>query len=44
MDLRLKDLPFTFEGRTYKLRCNMNVLADFELRVQDRLKSVKKTK
>lgn len=30
MDLRLKELPFTFEGRTYKLRCNMNVLADVQ--------------
>lgn len=30
MDLRQKTLPFVFEGRTYKLRCNMNVLADVQ--------------
>lgn len=30
MDLRQKELPFVFEGRTYKLRCNMNVLADVQ--------------
>lgn len=30
MDLRQKALPFVFEGRTYKLRCNMNVLADVQ--------------
>ncbi len=30
MDLRLEELPFVFEGRTYKLRCNMNVLADVQ--------------
>jgi hypothetical protein len=30
MDLRLEELPFEFEGRTYKLRCNMNVLADVQ--------------
>ncbi len=27
-DLRLKETPFSFEGREYKLRCNFNVLAD----------------
>ena len=30
MDLRQKTLPFLYEGRTYKLRCNMNVLADVQ--------------
>lgn len=30
MDIRQKTLPFVFEGRTYKLRCNMNVLADVQ--------------
>ena len=30
MDLRQKELPFVFEGRTYKLRCNMAVLADVQ--------------
>lgn len=30
MDIRQKALPFAFEGRTYKLRCNMNVLADVQ--------------
>lgn len=30
MDIRLKQLPFEFEGKTYKLRCNMNVLADVQ--------------
>ena len=30
MDLRQKTLPFVFEGRTYSLRCNMNVLADVQ--------------
>lgn len=30
MDIRLKTLPFVFEGRTYQLRCNMNVLADVQ--------------
>ena len=30
MDLRLESVPFTFEGRTYELRCNMNVLADVQ--------------
>lgn len=29
-DIRLKELPFTFEGKTYMLRCNMNVLADVQ--------------
>ena len=30
MDIRQKELPFAFEGRTYKLRCNMAVLADVQ--------------
>lgn len=30
MDIRQKTLPFVFEGRTYKLTCNMNVLADVQ--------------
>ena len=30
MDIRQKELPFVFEGRTYRLRCNMNVLADVQ--------------
>lgn len=29
-DLRLESVPFTFEGRSYALRCNMNVLADVQ--------------
>ena len=29
-DLRLEELPFTYEGRRYLLRCNMNVLADVQ--------------
>ena len=29
-DLRLASAPFSFEGRTYILRCNMNVLADVQ--------------
>lgn len=30
MDIRQKTMPFVFEGRTYQLRCNMNVLADVQ--------------
>lgn len=30
MDLRLEELPFEFEGKTYLLRANMNVLADVQ--------------
>ena len=30
MDIRQKELPFVFEGRTYELKCNMNVLADVQ--------------
>lgn len=29
-DIRLRELPYEFEGRTYTLRCNMNVLADVQ--------------
>lgn len=29
-DARLKELPFEFRGKTYQLRCNMNVLADVQ--------------
>ncbi len=29
-DIRLKELDFEFDGREYKLRCNMNVLADVQ--------------
>lgn len=30
MDIRLKTTPFEFEGKTYMLCCNMNVLADVQ--------------
>lgn len=29
-DIRLKEIPFELDGKTYKLRCNMNVLADVQ--------------
>ena len=29
-DIRLEEMPFEFEGKTYQLRCNMNVLADVQ--------------
>ena len=29
-DIRLEEIPFEFEGKIYKLRCNMNVLADVQ--------------
>ena len=29
-DIRLEELPFDFQGKTYLLRCNMNVLADVQ--------------
>lgn len=29
-DIRMKELPFEFDGKVYKLRCNMNVLADVQ--------------
>lgn len=28
MDVRLEEIPFEFNEKTYKLRCNFNVLAD----------------
>lgn len=30
MDIRLEEMPFTIGGKEYKLRCNMNVLADVQ--------------
>lgn len=30
MDIRLKETDFELNGKTYKLRCNMNVLADVQ--------------
>ena len=29
-DIRLEEIPFEFCGKTYMLRCNMNVLADVQ--------------
>ena len=29
-DIRLEEIPFELDGKTYKLRCNMNVLADVQ--------------
>lgn len=29
-DIRLEEIPFEFCGKTYLLRCNMNVLADVQ--------------
>lgn len=29
-DIRLKSVPFELDGKTYMLRCNMNVLADVQ--------------
>ena len=29
-DIRLEQIPFAFEGKTWQLRCNMNVLADVQ--------------
>lgn len=26
--IRLEEMPFELDGKTYKLRCNMNILAD----------------
>ena len=31
-DIRLQELPFSFDGRDYKLRCTMNVLSDLQAR------------
>lgn len=30
MGIRLKETPFELDGKTYTLRCNMNVLADVQ--------------
>ena len=30
MDIRLETMPFELDGKTYQLRCNMNVLADVQ--------------
>lgn len=30
MDIRLEEMPYQFGGKEYKLRCNMNVLADVQ--------------
>ena len=30
MDIRMKTAPFEFEGKTYTICCNMNVLADVQ--------------
>lgn len=30
MDIRLKKIPFEFDGKTYQLCCNNNVLADVQ--------------
>lgn len=29
-DIRLDEIPFEFQGKTWQLRCNMNVLADVQ--------------
>lgn len=29
-DIRLEQMPFEVDGKTYQLRCNMNVLADVQ--------------
>lgn len=29
-DLRLEEIPFEFQGKTWRLHCNMNVLADVQ--------------
>lgn len=29
-DIRLEEIPFELDGKTYMLRCNMNVLADVQ--------------
>lgn len=29
-DIRLEEIPFDLDGKTYLLRCNMNVLADVQ--------------
>lgn len=30
MSIKLETLPFEYEGKTYQLRCNMNVLSDVQ--------------
>lgn len=30
MDIRLKEIPFSFDGEDWTLRCNMNVLMDVQ--------------
>lgn len=30
IDIRLKEMPYEYNGRTYMLRCNFNVLADLQ--------------
>lgn len=30
MDIRMESMPFELDGKTYQLRCNMNVLADVQ--------------
>lgn len=30
MDIRLEQMPFEVNGKTYQLRCNMNVLAEVQ--------------
>lgn len=30
MGIRLEEIPFELNGKTYQLRCNMNVLADVQ--------------
>lgn len=30
MSIKLETLPFEYEGKTYQLRCNMNVLSDMQ--------------
>lgn len=29
-DVRMREIPYEFDGREYRLRCNMNVLADIQ--------------
>ena len=29
-DIRLEQMPFSFDGKVWQLRCNMNVLADVQ--------------
>ena len=34
-DIRLHEMPFSLEGVSYTLRCNMNVLADIQNSAED---------